>query len=76
MSKDGENSLEEEKLNNPANLPCSNSNEGKLSFFQKFCYGIGGISYQITVNSIGLYLPIFLLEIAQVFDLFSFSAKF
>ena len=68
MSKDErETNPEEEKLKGLAtqkNLKIAK--EDQLSFFQKFCYGIGGISYQVTVNCIGLYLPIFLLEIAQV----------
>ena len=58
-------SPEEAKLNK-SSPETSQTDSGKLSVFQKFCYGVGGISYQITVNCIGLYLPIFLLEMAQV----------
>lgn len=37
---------------------------GKLSIFQKICFAVGGLPYQMTSNCLGLFIPTFLLEIA------------
>lgn len=37
---------------------------GHLSTYQKLCFGIGGLPYQLTSNAIGLFISTFLLEIA------------
>lgn len=37
---------------------------GELSVFQKLCFGVGGLPYEMTSNCLGLFIPTFLLEIA------------
>lgn len=37
---------------------------GKLTIFQKVCFGVGGLPYEMTSNCLGLFIPTFLLEIA------------
>lgn len=37
---------------------------GKLTIFQKLCFGVGGLPYEMTSNCLGLFLPTFMLEIA------------
>lgn len=43
---------------------------GKLTVFQKLCFAVGGLPYQMCGNALGLFIPAFLLEIAQVLLLF------
>ncbi|RMZ95588.1 sodium-dependent lysophosphatidylcholine symporter 1 [Brachionus plicatilis] len=41
-------------------------NEGKLSVFQKICFAVGGLPYQMCGNALGLFISPFLLEVAQI----------
>jgi hypothetical protein len=42
------------------------SEEHQLTLRQKLCYAAGGLPFQMCSNALALYMPSFLLEIAQV----------
>lgn len=48
---------------------------GKLTVLQKFCFGVGGLPYEMTSNCLGLFMPVFLLEMANLkpMDIFVIS---
>ena len=54
FKKREKSSFEDQKMN------------GSLSVFKKFCFGVGGLPYQMTSTCIGLFIPTFLLEIGGV----------
>ena len=51
-----------------AELLClpQDSGAGRLSFYRKLCYGIGGVPNQVASSAIAFYLQLFLLDVAQV----------
>ncbi|XP_027411766.1 major facilitator superfamily domain-containing protein 2B isoform X4 [Bos indicus x Bos taurus] len=44
----------------------SDSGAGRLSFYRKLCYGIGGVPNQVASSAIAFYLQLFLLDVAQI----------
>ncbi|CAF0735168.1 unnamed protein product [Brachionus calyciflorus] len=40
--------------------------DGKLTLWQKLCFAVGGIPYQMCGNALGLFISPFLLEVAQI----------
>lgn len=49
--------------------------KGKLSVCSKVCYAIGGAPYQITGCALGFFLQIYLLDVAQVSQMFAYAGK-
>uniref|UniRef100_A0A8C4N629 Si:ch211-224l10.4 n=1 Tax=Eptatretus burgeri TaxID=7764 RepID=A0A8C4N629_EPTBU len=54
-------------LSNPPS--CLFPQNPKLRTYSKVCFALGGVPYQMTENVIGFYLPIFLLDIVQIWSL-------
>nr|XP_019568264.1 PREDICTED: major facilitator superfamily domain-containing protein 2B isoform X5 [Rhinolophus sinicus] len=46
--------------------PGSDSRAGRLSFYTKVCYGIGGVPNQVASSATAFYLQLFLLDVAQI----------
>ncbi|KAM6248637.1 sodium-dependent lysophosphatidylcholine symporter 1-like [Porphyrio hochstetteri] len=70
--QDGHEDTELRRLNQEADLPekpvvCRELQEKSgLSLCRKICYAVGGIPYQMTGNTLGFFLQIFLLDVVQL----------